>query len=215
MITALLLIPFSLCVLHKKTPFSAFDLFFQRKNVILISERRRVNMDQQKIGHFLKELRNEKKLTQAELAEMLGVTNRSISRWENGVTMPDFDLLIELAKQYDVEVMEILDGERKDNGMDKQTEELMLKVADYNNEEKNFFSKRMCIMFIIAITGMIIYAVIDTLGLGAMQPYESIVNAALGFVLGTLLTGLLYASRYMSKAKAYKVRLLKKIRGLQ
>lgn len=215
MIIALLLIPFSLCVLHKKTLFSAFDLFFQRKNVILISERRRVNMDQQKIGHFLKELRNEKKLTQAELAEMLGVTNRSISRWENGVTMPDFDLLIELAKQYDVEVMEILDGERKDNGMDKQTEELMLKVADYNNEEKNFFSKRMCIMFIIAITGMIIYAVIDTLGLGAMQPYESIVNAALGFVLGTLLTGLLYASRYMSKAKAYKVRLLKKIRGLQ
>lgn len=43
-------------------------------------------MDQQKIGHFLKELRNEKKLTQAELAEMLGVTNRSISRWENGVS---------------------------------------------------------------------------------------------------------------------------------
>lgn len=41
-------------------------------------------------------------------------------------------------------------GWRKDYSMDKQTEELMLKVADYNNEEKNFFSKRMCIMFIIA-----------------------------------------------------------------
>lgn len=172
-------------------------------------------MNQQKIGQFLKELRNEKKLTQAELAEMLGVTNRSISRWENGVTMPDFDLLIELAKNYDVEVMEILNGERKDNNMDKQTEELLLKVADYNNEEREFFSKRMCVMFLIAITGMVIYEAIDILGLAGVQPYESIVNAALGFILGTLLTGLLYASRYMSKAKAYKVRLLKKLRGLK
>lgn len=144
---------------------------------------------------------------------MLGVTNRSISRWENGVTMPDFDLLIELAKHYDVEVMEILDGERKDNNMNKEAEELMLKVADYDNEERNFFSKKMCIMFIVAIIGMVIYAGIDMLGLAEVQPYEAIVNAALGFVLGTLLTGLLYASRYMSKARAYKVRLLKKMRG--
>lgn len=172
-------------------------------------------MNQQKIGKFLKELRNEKELTQAELAEMLGVTNRSVSRWENGVTMPDFDLLIELAKKYDVEVMEILDGERKDNSMDKQTEELLLKVADYDNEERNFFTKRMCVMFLIAIIGMVIYAGIDILGLAGEQPYEAIVNAALGFILGTLLTGLLYASRYMSKAKAYKVRLLKKLRGLK
>lgn len=172
-------------------------------------------MNQQKIGQFLKELRTEKKLTQAELAEMLGVTNRSVSRWENGVTMPDFDLLIELAKNYDVEVMEILDGERKDNSMDKQTEELLLKVADYDNEERNFFTKRMCVMFLIAIIGMVIYAGIDISGLTEVQPYEAIVNIALGFILGTLLTGLLYASRYMSKAKAYKVRLLKKLRGLK
>lgn len=171
-------------------------------------------MDQQKIGQFLKQLRNERKLTQAELAEKLGVTNRSISRWENGVTMPDFDLVIELAKYYDVEVMEILDGERKDNDMDKKTEELMLKVADYGNEEKNYFSKRMCAMFIIAIIGMVVYVVIDSLGLAGAQPYEAVVNVALGFVLGTLLTGLLYASRYMSKVKAYKMRLLKKMRGL-
>ena len=150
-----------------------------------------------------------------ELAEMLGVTNRSISRWENGVTMPDFDLLIELAKNYDVDIMEILNGERKDNCMNKQTEELLLKVADYDNEERNFFTKRMCIMFLIATIGMVIYAGIDILSLTEVQPYEAIVNVVLGFILGTLLTGLLYASRYMSKAKAYKVRLLKKLQGLK
>ena len=170
-------------------------------------------MNQQKIGQFLKNLRKEKKLTQEELAEILGVSNRSISRWENGKTMPDFDLLIELAKHYDVEIMEILDGERRADSMDRKTEELMLKVADYDNHERKFVSKRMCIMFMIAIIGMAIYVGIDTLGLAEMQPYETIVDIALGFVMGTLLTGLLYTSCYMSKVKAYKMRLLKKLRG--
>ncbi len=55
-------------------------------------------MDQKKIGAFLKKLRAEKQLTQEQLAEILGVTNRSISRWENGVNMPDFDLVIEIAQ---------------------------------------------------------------------------------------------------------------------
>jgi len=74
------------------------------------NEMRLNNMNQQKVGQFLKTLRNEKFVTQAELAEILGVSNRSVSRWENGTTMPDFDLLIELAKYYGVEVGEILDG---------------------------------------------------------------------------------------------------------
>lgn len=66
-------------------------------------------MDQEKIGQFLKTLRSQKAVTQAELAETLGVSNRSVSRWENGVTMPDLDLMIELSKYYEVEVGEILD----------------------------------------------------------------------------------------------------------
>lgn len=169
-------------------------------------------MDQQKVGRFLKELRNERSVTQAELAEMLGVSNRSVSRWENGMTMPDFDLLIELAKYYDIEVGEILDGERKDDGMDRKTEGLMLKIADYNNAERNFVSRRMCAMFLVAIIGMVVYMVIDILGLAEVQPYEAIVNIALGFVLGTLLTGLLYSSRYIAKIRAAKIRLLKRIR---
>ena len=78
-------------------------------------------MNQQKVGRFLKELRGEKAITQEQLAEMLGVSNRSISRWENGATMPDFDLLIQIAKYFEVEIEEILDGERKGENMDKQT----------------------------------------------------------------------------------------------
>ncbi len=172
-------------------------------------------MNQQKVGSFLKGLRIEKTITQAELAELLGVSNRSISRWENGITMPDFDLLIELAKYYDVEVGEILDGERRTDNMDAKTEELMLKIADYNNVERNFFSKRMCAMFIIAIAGMIVYIGIDLLGLSGTEPYQTIISIALGFVLGTLITGLLYASRYIAKLKEARERLIKNLRRLK
>ena len=53
--------------------------------------------------------------------------------------MPDFDLLIELAKYYKVEVSEILDGERKGGRTDGSAEELMLKIADYSNIERKVF----------------------------------------------------------------------------
>ena len=171
-------------------------------------------MNQQKIGQFLKTLRNQKSITQAELAEILGVSNRSISRWENGTTMPDFDLVIELARYYEVEVGEILDGERKDH-MDSKPEETMLKIADYNNVEREFFSKRMCIMFAAAILGMVIFAVTDLLGLERTQPYATIVSITGGFVTGTLLTGLMYASRYITKLKASRERLIKSLRKLK
>ena len=54
-------------------------------------------MNQQKIGGFLKELRLEKQLTQEQLAEELGVSRRTVSRWETGNNLPDLSLLVELA----------------------------------------------------------------------------------------------------------------------
>lgn len=170
--------------------------------------------ESKKSWSFFKRITQWKKFIQEELAEKLGVSNRSISRWENGVTMPDFDLIIELAKYYDIEIKEILDGERSDS-MNRQDEELMLKIADYNNNERDSFSKRMSIMFIVAIIGMAVYMIIDIFGLAQTQPYEAIVNMALGFVIGTLLTGFLYTRRYMYKIKAYKMRLFKKMQYIK
>ena len=79
-------------------------------------------MDQKKIGVFLKELRKEKELTQEQLAEIVQVSNRTVSRWENGNNMPDLDILIELSDFYEVELREILDGERKSENMNKEKE---------------------------------------------------------------------------------------------
>lgn len=99
--------------------------------------------------------------------------------------------------------------------MDAKTEELMLKIADYNNVEKSFFSRRMCAMFLIAIAGMVVYMGIDLLGFAGTEPYETIVSIVLGFVIGTLLTGLLYASRYIVKLKEAKMRLTRNLRNLK
>ena len=77
-------------------------------------------MDQMKIGELLRKLRNEKHLSQEQLAEKLNVSSRSVSRWENGNTMPDISLIIELADFYDIDIRELLNGERKSEKMDKE-----------------------------------------------------------------------------------------------
>ena len=93
-------------------------------------------MDQKKTGQFLKALRNEKKITQEELARHFNVSNRSVSRWETGTNLPDISLLVEIADFYDVDVREIIDGERKSEMMDKETREVADKMAAYAGTEK-------------------------------------------------------------------------------
>lgn len=72
-------------------------------------------MDQKKIGCFIAELRKEKEWTQAELGERLGITNKTVSRWETGSYMPDISMIQALCKEFDIGVNEFLSGERLDN----------------------------------------------------------------------------------------------------
>ena len=91
-------------------------------------------MNQQKMGEFLKHLRKEKGLTQEQLAEYFYVSSRTVSRWETGRNMPDVEILIELADFYDVEIREIIDGERKSENMDNESKDTLKKVAEYSNK---------------------------------------------------------------------------------
>lgn len=93
-------------------------------------------MDQKKIGLFLKMLRNEKGLTQEQLAEKLNVSNRSVSRWETGSTLPDISLIIELADYYKVDIKELVEGERKSEIMKKELTETFDKISEYSVERK-------------------------------------------------------------------------------
>lgn len=69
-------------------------------------------MNQEKIGKFIAKLRNEKNLTQQELANKIGVTDRAISNWENGRRMPDVSLFEDLCTALDISVNELLKGEK-------------------------------------------------------------------------------------------------------
>lgn len=125
-------------------------------------------IDQVKIGIFLKSLRKEKNKTQEEIANMFGVSSRSVSRWENGNTMPDLGILVELADYYEVDIREIIDGERKSKKMESEAKETLLRVADYaESEKKRALNKKTLIIsiccgviiaLIIAVIGLVIYA---------------------------------------------------------
>ena len=112
-------------------------------------------MNQKKIGEFLKHLRKEKGLTQEQLAEHFYVSSRTVSRWETGNNMPDIDMLIELADFYDVDIREIIDGERKGENMDNETKDTLKKVAEYAAEENNRIGKKIEKMMITSATAML------------------------------------------------------------
>lgn len=100
-------------------------------------------MDQKKTGSFLKVLRNEKGLTQEQLAEKLGVSGRTVSRWENGNNMPDLSILVELSDFYEVDIREIIDGERKSENMNEELKDTMEKVAEYVEADKERKAKKL------------------------------------------------------------------------
>lgn len=71
-------------------------------------------MNQSKIGKFISQKRKEKNLTQAQLAEKLGVSNKSVSKWETGKCMPDYSIIQRLCDELDISVSELVDGEEQE-----------------------------------------------------------------------------------------------------
>ena len=70
-------------------------------------------MDQKKIGKFIAECRKDKKMTQQELAEKIGVSNRTISNWETGKYLPDYSVLIPLTETLEITIVELIYGEKQ------------------------------------------------------------------------------------------------------
>ncbi len=169
-------------------------------------------MDQVKIGTFLKKLRTEKGLTQEQLAAQFNVSGRTVSRWENGNNMPDLSLLIELADFYNVEIRELIDGERKSENMNEIEKETLYKVADYSSEEKITLMRRMHWLFVAGTVGFIAAMVIYILDLDNSPIYDFISGLGLGIAFGMVVFGAIMTSRYGTKMRAAKLRLLKAIR---
>lgn len=165
-------------------------------------------MDQVKIGGFLKTLRTEKGLTQEQLAEQVGVTRRSVSRWETGSNLPDLDILMELADYYQVELRELLDGERKNAPMDPVLQETALKVAEYSNEEKKRITRTVLVYLMIGIAALMVNTALKFLAVEGNFWAGFVEGACTGIQFWALVMGILFATGSLTKVKAFKLRLL-------
>lgn len=103
-------------------------------------------MDMVKMGSFLAELRKENNLTQAELGEKLGVTNKTISRWETGNYMPPVEMLEELSNMYGMTINELLSGKKLSTEEYREMAETnikeTLKASAFSLKEKQEFYKK-------------------------------------------------------------------------
>ena len=94
-------------------------------------------MNQEKIGNFILELRKEKNMTQQELADKIGVTDKAISKWENGRGMPDLSLMKPLCRELDISINELISGERIDKkDYQEKLEENIMNTIDYSVQEQ-------------------------------------------------------------------------------
>ena len=171
-------------------------------------------MDQQKIGGFLKELRKEKNLTQEQLAEVLNVSGRTVSRWETGSNMPDLSILVELADYYDVDIREILNGERKSEMMEKDLKDTLEQVAEYSNTEKKSLKKKMIEISASAALLLLFSVMLDmTNGFGGFipeRPVQNMIDFATGLALAILVLNALYMAGILEKIKEWKSGLFKR-----
>lgn len=172
-----------------------------------MGERRDREVDQKKTGSFFKELRKEKGLTQNQLAEHFNVTGRTVSRWETGSNMPDLDILVEMADYYDVDLRELLDGERKSEKMNKDLEETVLKVADYSSDEKMRLMKKLHIFSWIGVLCFMVFMILKGMGLADKGMTEHIASFCSGMSFGMLIIAVIYTSNYISKIKSFKKRI--------
>ena len=113
-------------------------------------------MNQIKIGRFIAECRKKSNLTQMQLAEKLGITDKAISKWERGVAMPDTSIMLELCDILSISVNELLSGEKINmENSNQKNEQLLLDMAkELEKKNKTIWSSMWAIM-IISITVLI------------------------------------------------------------
>ena len=167
-------------------------------------------MDQQKIGKFLKCLRKDKGLTQEQLAEHFYVSSRTVSRWENGNNMPDVDILIELADFYEVDIRDLIHGERENENMDKEIKKTVLNTAEYMNMETEQYTKRVHLLLLAGAIFWFVSNLISHTELNNIAALNAISNFAEGAAAGMILCGIVFTSHYGQRIRALKQRLIKK-----
>ena len=111
-------------------------------------------MDQVKIGKFIQELRKEKNLTQMDLANKLNITDRAISKWENGKSLPDSSIMLELCNILGITVTELLLGGKIEmENYNKKTESKLLEIL----KQQELSNKRLLLMEVVMMVISVIF----------------------------------------------------------
>ena len=167
-------------------------------------------MDTIKTGNFLRELRKEKNLTQEQLADVFNVSARTVSRWETGSNMPDISILVEIADYYQLDVREILNGERNKE-LPADTSALK-EVAEYADKEQEKLALHTRIYAIAGIVGMITYLCLRTFGNSDNIIVNLVASVALILVYAALASSLIYTSaRLQTLQRKIKMKIRKNL----
>lgn len=158
-------------------------------------------MNQIKIGRFIAERRRAVSLTQAQLAEKLGITDRAVSKWENGRSLPDSSIMLELCEILKINVNELLSGEviAVDNYKEELEKQLITMVKEKEKGDKRLLSLEMLIgvfSIIIGCGGVFVASFFE------IETWIRILLIAVGMILAFI--GICYAVKIEQVAGYYK-----------
>lgn len=118
-------------------------------------------MDQIKIGKLISDSRKRVSLTQLQLAEQLGITDKAVSKWERGIAMPDASIMLALCEILGISVHELLSGEKQSMENDRQNnEQLLLRMAKELEEKNKTIWSSMWLLMLISIVALCLGIVI-------------------------------------------------------
>lgn len=153
-------------------------------------------MNQIAIGNFIEKKRKEQNLTQAQLAEKLGVSNKTVSKWENGKCMPDYGVIQPLCTELGVTVSELMDGEEQAQDSIRAYDDEQ--VLDLIKRTQALESQRETLVGIILIVmGMALGAMSFTLGGSDVKDFFS--GLMMGLSCATMLVGVFVTVRSIAK----------------
>ena len=143
-------------------------------------------MDQIKIGKFIAECRKNNNLTQMQLAEKLNITDRAISKWENGKAMPDSSIMLDLCNELKISVNELLSGEViKMERYNKTVEKNLLEMVKRKEEaDKRLLAMEVVIGYISVITFLILIFVASYIEMASWLRIILIVFGSIVFAVG-------------------------------
>lgn len=182
------------CKNHLNSLFKGCDYAPKATKLILVKGVK--HMNQILIGKYIARKRKEKNLTQAQLAERLNVSNKTISKWENGNCMPDYSVIEVLCRELGITISELMDGEDSKKESDKQSNNIQLmfllkKMQELDKQNKLIYG------FLIVVMGIALLSLSRLFTGSNIMDFFS--GLFLGLSIGTMLIGVFFIGKNLKR----------------